>query len=102
MKGQKRDSIIGGFSVYPFLKGDTIYRIYFSGGRMDAYVTKAFYYRENNLFFAEMTVRRWKDYDQKPYKVEEYYQQGGKIGIKATNVFPKIKVKSLIPTNLVL
>lgn len=100
LKGQNGDSMVGGFSVRPFVKGDTICRIIFSGGKMDAYVTKAFYYRSNNLVFTEMTVRRWRDKNPVPYKVEEYYWRGKRIGTKKTNVFPLVKDKSLIPKSL--
>lgn len=90
----------GGFEIYPFSSGGTICRIRYSAGKTDAYVTKTFYYRGNNLVLAELTVRKWDDQVDAPYTVEEYYWQGKRIGRKTSNVFPQIKDRSLIPESL--
>lgn len=98
--GQNGHKFGGGFEVYPFFRADTICRIIFSAGKTDAYVTKSFYYRGNNLVLAELTVRRWDDQIDAPYTVVEYYWQGKRIGMKTANAFPPIKDKSLVPISL--
>ncbi|MES2430755.1 MAG: hypothetical protein V4556_07435 [Bacteroidota bacterium] len=92
--------IDGGFDVYVFSKQDSIFRILFSGGKGDAFVTKTFYYQQGYLVYGKMTIRQWKDQIKQPYLVEEYYQNNRRIVKKVMNKFPFIIEKSLIPVSL--
>lgn len=87
-------------AFYTFAKADTIYRISFSGGKRDAYVTINFYYRNDSLLYSEMTVRLWNDQTNKDYRVEEYYWKNKLIVKKEMNSFPASIDTSLIPDSL--
>jgi hypothetical protein len=98
--GVNDSKVEGGFSVYTFSKKDTTYRLYYEGGRNDAYVTKTFYYKNDTLLYGEMTVRRWDNLVKKPYTVQEYYWHNKRIASNTMNEFPSIREKSLIPVSL--
>jgi hypothetical protein len=93
---------VGGFGIRMMgnLPFDTVFYIDYGGGRNDAYVTQKYYFRKDELVFAEMTVKRWEDQFKKPYKKIQYYLDNRAVFTATENKMPETKDKALIVSSL--
>ena len=92
----------GGFDVKVFKRdsNNLIFRIQFEGGKRDSYVTKTFYYNNENLVYAFITVRKWNDDETNSFKKIEYYQNNKILKTKLENRMPKLVDNSLVVQSL--
>jgi hypothetical protein len=94
--------IVGGAGTYIFRQytTNTIFRIYFEGGKHDTYIEETYYYNADSLVYAKMAVSRSGDQIAKPFMLEEYFINGTIIKSTEENNMPFAIDKTLIPKSL--